>query len=71
LVSGYDWCSFLFVKVVEVLFDVACVEFHAGEILHLVRDKEIEVGGAGGTGIKNQDTPLSESWFDLLVGDLK
>jgi hypothetical protein len=71
LVSGHDRCPFLLTEGVQVVCDITLVEFHAGEILHLVRYKEIKIGDAGCTGIENQDTALSEFWFDLLVGDLE
>jgi hypothetical protein len=70
-VPGDDRCPFLFLKCVQMVCDVAGVEFHAGKILHLVCYEKIEVRVAGGTGIKNQDAPCSESWFDLLVGDFE
>lgn len=70
-VSCDDWCPVILVERSEVLCDVACVEFHPGEILHLVGGDEVEVGGAGGARIKYQDAALSESGFDLLVGDFE
>ena len=71
LVPGDDMCPFCLVECVEMVCDIAGVEFHAGEILHLIRYEKVEVGDAVGTSIKNQDTAFSESWFDLLVGDLE
>jgi hypothetical protein len=54
-----------------MLCDITLVEFHAGKILHLICYKKIEIWDAVGTSIKDQDTTFSESWFDLLVGDLE
>ena len=70
-VPGDDRCPFLFVERVQVLCDVTGVEFHAGEILHLVCYEKVEVRVAGGAGIEHQDTALSESWFDLIVRDFE
>ncbi len=70
-VPGDDRCPFLFAECVQVLCNVTDVEFHAREIFHLVCYEKVEVRVAGGTGIENQDTSCSESWFDLLVGDLE
>jgi hypothetical protein len=66
-----DWCPFCLVERAQMMGDVAGVEFHAGEIFHLVRYKQVKVGDAGGTGIEHQDAACSESWFDLLVGGLE
>jgi len=70
-VSCDDWCPVILVERSEVLCDVAGVEFHPGEILHLVGGDEVEVGGAGGARIEHQDAALPESRFDLLIGDLE
>jgi len=70
-VSCDDWCPVILVECSEVLCDVAGVEFHPGEIFHLVGGDEVEVGGAGGARIEHQDATLSESGFDLLIGDLE
>jgi hypothetical protein len=42
-VPGDDRCPFLFVERVQVLCDVTGVEFHAGEILHLVCYEKVEI----------------------------
>lgn len=70
-VPGDDRCPFFFAERVQVLCDVTGVEFHAGEIFHLVCYEKVKVRVAGGTGIENQDTPCSESWFDLIVSDFE
>ena len=56
-VASHDWCPFLLAERVRMVCDVAGVKFHPAEILHLIRNKEFEIGGAGRTGIENQDTP--------------
>jgi hypothetical protein len=70
-VPGDDWCPFHLSEGVQMACDIASVEFHAGEIFHLVCYEKVEVRVAGDTGIENQDAACLQSWFDLLVSDFE